>query len=153
MDTQNKKKKRPRSPFNFYPFYRLLLSTTFKKPKAWLHASAHSFLNAAGKKKKSLRSRVYCLISSWHNTVSATMCRDTFGFAHMQGENRQLCLRDGCAVGFSQLPYRGMCQNWPNRQKPEGETDRAESHECNTSSTSRAASHFPAVSSTADCWK
>lgn len=35
--------------------------------------------------------QVYCLISSRRNTVSATMCRDTFGVTHTQGENLQFC--------------------------------------------------------------
>lgn len=74
---------------------------------------------------KNCGSRIYCLISSWHNTVSATMCRDTFGFAHTQGENRQLCPRDGCAVGFFAAPYRPMCQNWPHRQENQRERQTA----------------------------
>ncbi len=64
--------------------------------------------------------QVYCLISSWHNTVSATMCRDTFGFTHIQGENQQLCLGDGCTVCFSQLftsQHHEKCQEWPNKHK------------------------------------
>lgn len=74
MDTQNNKK----TPFNFYPFYRLLLSTTFKRTKAWLQASVHSFLNAAGKKKN-----FFALGFTAWSQVDITLCQQQCVVTHL----------------------------------------------------------------------